>query len=74
MLILNELLRWVREREGGSFRQMLLFEEGLGRGGDRGQKGEERPTLRLAALARLGEPQALYPGRSSATETNGTNE
>lgn len=32
MLILNELLRWVREVEGGSFRQMLLFEEGLGEG------------------------------------------
>lgn len=43
MLILNELLRWVREREGGSFRQMLLFEEGLGREATEDKRGKSDP-------------------------------
>ena len=45
MLILNELLRWVREEKGGLFRQMLLFEEGLGREATEDKRGKSDPHL-----------------------------
>lgn len=74
MLILNELLRWVREREGGSFRQMLLFEEGLEKERRPRTKGGRATHTLTNRTNETRGTKCLVPGRSGATETNGTNE